>query len=454
MEVNLVQINNHVALNELTLNISNTSKAALNFDQGEILKGQVQGIKENGLVSISLKGKTIDVLSTVELVKGQQIFLMVDDMRDGKVILKILTSDMLNKMENSNLANTLKEMNLPAHDKNLQMAGKLIQHNLPVTPENIKIISKGVNLLNGIGPRNLELVGLTMAKGAPITLQTLESLVQFVDGKSNLASLTKETVSLLDQIENKMTASAGLQVVATTNIQPKSSNAVFQLLKQLIETLTLSVNQTSASDLTNGITQAIKTNLTNENDLVRGLSLVKDILEQKEMPGIPKNLINPLIDKLDEMVKELAGQKLSNVMSRFSADDNLNFYYLSFPVKVENQYRLSQFKISKNTGNKSLADMDNIEFIVSLDTSNLGLVQFNVECHKSVSIKIEGIVENETVLKHVENNIEKLIKTLESHNYVVDYNGTKVSANEGEEMRLKLEERTDVVEPFEIDVWG
>lgn len=447
-----MQINSQTLLNKFTFNIKGPSEAILNFKQGEIVKGQVQGIKENGLVSIYLKGQLIEALSTVEVIKGQQLFLMVEDINAGKVTLKILTSEILSKMENSNLSTTLKELNLPVDDKNLQIVKKLIQHNLPVSPENIRVISKGVNLLNGVTPRNLELVGIAMAKGAPITQQTLESLVQFVEGKSNLASLTKETASIISQMATSMTALSASHTAATANVQPGSSNGVFQLLKQIMESVTLTANRGSSPDLANEISQAIKTILTNENDLVRGLGLVKTILQQKEMLEIPKNLINSLINNLGDMEKELAGQKLANVMSRFSTDSDLDFYYLSFPVKIEDEYRLSQLRIGKKPGNKSLADMDNIKFVVSLDTRNLGLVLFHVEWHEGASLKIEGVVENESALKIMETDVNKLIKDLETYNYKVDYNGIKVSTGKNEEMRIKLKEKTEVVKPFIIDV--
>lgn len=440
MEVNLVQINSQGNLSNLPLNISITSKTGLNFKQGEVLKGQVIEIKENGLISINIKGKIIEALSTVEVNKGQQLFLMVDNIKDGKAILKVVTPDMLNKMENANLSNTLKEMNLPSHDKNLQMAEKLIQHKLPLTAENIKIISKGLSLLNGVSPKNLELVGMAMAKGVPITKQALESLAQFVEGKSHIAGLTKETSNLLNQMASNPTT-------------PKSSTDVTRLLNELVETIKLPVEKSPASDLANEISQALKSNLANENDLVRGLSLAKDILGQKEMPGISKELINLLFEQTDDMGKELAGQRILNVISKFSEDSNANFYYLSFPIKMDDQYRLSQLKISKDPGKKYLADMDPIKFVASLDTSKLGFVLFHVEWHKNSSLNIEGVVENQTALKHIEANVNRLIKDLQSHNYVVNYNGIKVSANGKEEMSIKLEEKTELVKPFEVDVW-
>lgn len=440
-------------LNKISLNISSISKSSLKFNQGETLKGLVEEIKDDGLISIKIKGQLIDVLSTVEVNKGQELYLMVDSMKDGKTILKIVIPEKLNKMDNSNLSNNLKEMNLSVDDKNIQMAKKLIQHNLPLTAENFKILSKGVNLLTGDISRNLELVGMAMSKGAPITIETLESLFQFVEGESNLASLTNETLSILNQIESHMATVRELPDTVGTNFQPDSSNAVFKLLKQLIETITLPGNERTASDLPDEITQAIKTNLRNDNDLVRGLALVKEILGDKETPEISKNLRDLLINKLDVMEKELAGQKIPNVMSKFSEDNNSNFYYLSFPIKMEGQYRLSELKISKDGGKKSLADMDKIKLVVSLDTSKLGLVLFHVEWNKNASLKIEGLVENETALKYIDTNFNKLIKELESHNYTVHYNGIKVSTNGNEEMRLKLEEKTEVVGPFGVDVW-
>lgn len=448
-----MQINNQSILNKFFLNISNLSESNFNFSPGEILKGQVQEIKENGLVSIYLKGKTIDAFSTIEVSKGQQLFLMVEDIKEGKIVLKILTSEILNKKENSNLSNTLKAMNLPVDDKNLQQAKKLIQKSLPVTLENIKSMSRGVSLLNESSPRSLEIVGLAMTKGVPITLQSLESFVQFFDGKSNLASLTNETFNILDKITSNGINLNTSQTAAVANIQPNSANNAFQLLNQLIKTMNLHVDERATSNLSNEITQALTTNLSNENDLVRGFGLVKDILGQKEMSEIPKNLINLLINNLDQIQKELAGQKLTNVMSRFSADSNLDFYYVSFPVKVEGEYRLSQLRISKNAEKGSIADMDNVKFAVSLDTGNLGLVLFHVEWHKSARLKIEGVVESEAALKYLESNVDKLISDLKSHNYAVDYNGIKVSKYGNAEMRLKLEEKNEAVKTFEIDVW-
>lgn len=436
-----MQINNQVNLNKFSLNISTVSKSALKFNQGEILKGQVEEIKGNGLISINLKGEIIEALSTVEVNKGQELYLTVDNIKNGKAILKILTPKILSKMENSNLSNTLKEMNLPNHVKNLQMAKKLVQHKLPLTAENMKTISKGINLLNGPSPKNLELVGLAMAKDLPINSQTLESLFQFVEGESNMASLTEEVVSLMDQAEGSV-----------GNSQFKASNDSFKLLEDIIETIRLPVDQNSTSDSTNEITESIKTNLNNKEDLVKGMDLVKNILKEKEIPQASKNIVNTLINKIDETEKELIGQNLLNVISKVSDNKDFPFYYLSFPVKFENEYRMSQIKISKGSGKKSLRDMDNIRFVVSLDTRNLGLVLFHVDWRKSEGLKIEGLVENELSLKYIEKNIGKLIENLESLNYRVGYNGIKISENINKDMSLKLEEKTEEIRPFQIDI--
>ena len=294
---------------------------------------------------------------------------------------------------------------------------------------------------------------MAIAEDVPITLETLESLFQFVEGESNLASLSKEMTDLLSEMEGNMTDLERSQAGATTNSKLSSSGDALNLLRDLVETISLDANQSSSLDLTDEISQALKNNLGNENDLVRGLGLVKTILEQREISGVPKNLKDLLMNKSGEMEKELAGQQISNVMSRLSEDSNVNFYYLSFPLKIDDQYSLAEIKISKDKGKKSLADMDNIKLVVSLDTSKLGLVLFHVEWHKDTSLKIEGLVEKEIALEYMEGNVNKLIEDLESRDYLVDYRGIKVSTNGREDMRLKLEEKDEVVGTFEIDIW-
>ena len=516
-----MQLNNQVSLNKFTLNISGTSNEGINFNKGEILKGQVQEIKENGLVSIFIKGKLIEALSEVMVNKGQQLFLMVDDMKDGRVVLKVIPPELLGKIENANLAATLKEIGLPPEQMNLQMAKKLIQHNLPVTAETLKNMAKGVNLLGEATPKNLEIVGTAMANNAPLTKPALSSLASFAENKTNLAQVTKELITILSKFENlgaepklnlsnlspnpaepklassnlasnpgaeskapllnlppNTGASAGAAEASRLGSEPLNLNnqspaaanplsntmggdvqlssataRVLNLLNQVLSTVVLPVNTGNPENQRQEIIEAIRTNLANDKELIRGLSLIKEFLAvQKEVPGLEKAVASSMIKTIEEMEQEFTGSRLLNVMTKFSGDNNLNYYYLSFPVKVNEEYRLCQLKIDKNISKPSLKDMDNIKFVVSLETGNLGLVLFHVDWYKSRMLKLQGVVETPEVLQHITGNINMLINALKAQGYTVDYQGIKVAPTSLEPMRLQLQETTEVVKPFVIDI--
>lgn len=513
---------NLASLNKFTLNISAPSAEGVSFNKGEIIKGQVQEIRDNGLISILIKGKLIEALSEVMVNRGQQLFLMVDDMRDGKVVLKVLTPEMLGKIENANLSNTLKEIGLPSDQNHLLIAKKLIQHNLPVTADNIKNIFKGVNILGGFTPKNLEIAGLAIAKDLPVNNASLTAIAQFADGKQNISNLVKEIVGLIKTLENysppanttispplseskqvptnvteqkivrqdgKLVNQSAMKtenlsiadkasllekvgptissVINTSNevtfrtsntlspITPNPINtSILQLINQLTEVITLPINNASPQEQRETLMESLRANLTNEKELIRGLILIKDILGQKENLGIDKTVINSLTDKISQLEREIIGQRLLNVMAKFSADNNPDFYYLSFPIKVDEDYRLCQLKINKNNARLALEDMDHIKFIVSLETSNLGLVLFHVEWQKNNKLKLQGVVENQVVCDHIVNHIDSLTSALIDMGYKVEYKGIKV-ANTNEPMRLQfkeVDEVNEVVKPFVIDI--
>ncbi|NLB88395.1 MAG: hypothetical protein GX790_04095 [Syntrophomonadaceae bacterium] len=511
------------SLNKFTLNISIPSEEGISFNKGEILKGQVQEIKNNGLISIFIKGKLIEAFSEVMVNKGQQLFLMVDDMKDGKVVLRVLTPELLGKIENANLANTLKEIGLPSDQNHLLVVKKLIQHNLPVTHDNIKNILRAVNMLGGLTPKNLEIAALAIAKDVPVNKISLTALAQFADGKHNISNLIKELVGLIKGLENytptnknatspvaseprpvasnvaertgvrqdgrvvvnqpsrgeslpgadkstlpsnlgQTIINANLNTSSETVLKPSSTfstmannpvtSSIFSLLNQLTEEIVLPLkNDMSPVEQRAALVESLRFNLINEKELLRGLNLIRDILQQKENLGIDKNVITSLMDKVSDIEKELVGQRLLNVISKFSVDNNPNFYYLSFPVKVDDDYRLCQLKINKNAPRLSLEDMDHIKFIVSLETGNLGLVLFHVEWHKNKTLQLQGVVETRTVCDHIDNRIGELTDALTNMGYVVDYKGVKVAKTD-EPLRLQFKEvdEDEVVKPFVIDI--
>jgi hypothetical protein len=63
------------------LNLAQTEGDQLNLIKGEILKGIVESIKDNGMIMVNLKGRSIEAFTELVLTPGQVLFLMVDDLR-------------------------------------------------------------------------------------------------------------------------------------------------------------------------------------------------------------------------------------------------------------------------------------------------------------------------------------------------------------------------------------
>ncbi len=520
MEGDLVNLHSQISLDNFVLNLSRGDGKGISFKQGEIVKGQVHDIKGNGLISIYLKGRLIEAATEVLVSKGQELFLLVDDMKDGQVFLRVLTPELLSKIENTNIAANLREIGINAGDNNIQMAKKLIQHNLPVTKDTLENMARGINILGGSTPRNLEVVGLAMAQNVPLTPQSLTTLVQFVDGKVDLAQVSKELMKIVNKLNQiagmaknstiptpESRANQNITVkldtpekdtrslrTAVSNPVPQSStgsvsltaisqqatgspiqltgklsssvylNNFLPLLNQLLENVIIpfdieterTLTPTSSSSQVqkaqvNNILSSFRSHLANNNDFIRGLALIKEILVHKEIPGLEKTIINNLLNSIEKMEGELTGQRLFNVMTKFTGDSNLNYYYLSFPIKVEEEYRLCQLKIDKKLASQALIEKDNVKIVVSLETSNLGYVLFHVDWYKNGLLKLQGVVESEKVSNYVSTQIDSLIKAIESRNYTVDYQGIKIASG-AEEMRVKLEEVDEIIKPYVIDI--
>ncbi len=521
-----MNLHSQISLDNFVLNVSRADGKGITFNQGEILKGEVSELKGNGLISIFIKGRLIEAATEVLVNKGQQLFLLVDDMKDGKVILRVLTPELLSKIENTNIAVNLKNIGINADENNIQMAKKLIQHNLAVTSDMLKSMARGINILGENTPRNLEVVGLAMAKNVPLTPQSLTALVQFVEGKIDLAQITKDLMNLINKLnqtastakdsaipasetrgtQNPTTrldtpmpdnvnvrteesslasqssnlGNVGAGTIGTTSssqqtvnipIQSASSlsspislNNFLPLLNQLLESMIIPLNKETENVLSptspsssaqqaqvDSILTSLRSNLANNNEFIRGLALIKEILAHKEISGVDRTIVNTLLNNIEEMGREVTGQRIFNVMTKFIGDSNLNYYYLSFPVKVEDEYRLCQLKIDKKLAKQALIEQDNIKIVVSLETKNLGYVLFHVDWFKKGLLKLQGVVESARVSIYLSNQVNSLIKAIEKMGYTVDYQGIKV-AKDKEEMRVTLQEVDEVIKPYVIDI--
>ena len=185
---------NQVSLTRMMLNITTPQDQGLSLARGEILKGAVQDVKADGLVMIMLKGRLIEAVSEVIVKPGEQLYLVVDDFRNGKAYLKVLTPQGIEKIENASVSANLQAMGWPAKDEYVAMARKLLQHNLPVTGDNLKSLARSVNMLGGFTGRNLEIAAFALERELPLNQQTLLALLQHTSPESNVARLAENLI--------------------------------------------------------------------------------------------------------------------------------------------------------------------------------------------------------------------------------------------------------------------
>lgn len=177
-----------ISSNKITLRISTPQGKEMALNKGEVLQAQVQEVGDNGQVTIVVKGKTIEAFSEVAVKPGQQLLLMVDDLRHGKTYLKVVTPEMMGKIETANISANLLEMGVAAKEENIVLARKLLQHNLPVTQNNLNELNRNVSSLGGMNGRNLEIAAFALSRG--ITgKNALASLAQFLASPSDAAKL-------------------------------------------------------------------------------------------------------------------------------------------------------------------------------------------------------------------------------------------------------------------------
>lgn len=193
----------HVSLNKIQLNISSPEGSQLRLNKGEILKGQVKDVKDSGLILIYLKGRLIEALSEVMVKPGDMLYLMVEDFREGKAYLKVLTPENLNRLENDVLALRLKEMGISPREDDILAAKTLIQYHLPLTKENMRNIAAGAKMLGEINNQNLALAAFALAKGIPLNKEILGLLAYQIDKNTNLAKLIDSVLKMAVLPEGK-----------------------------------------------------------------------------------------------------------------------------------------------------------------------------------------------------------------------------------------------------------
>ncbi len=540
-----------VSLSKVMFNILSPNDQGLQLNKGEILKGVVQDIKLDGLVVLALKGRMIEALTEVAVSKGQQLFLQVDDFRNGKAYLKVLTPQALETAEKANLSANLKEIGLPVRDSNIIMAQKLIQYELPVSKAMMSELARGVALLGESSARNLELTAFALKNQIPITREALSLLAQSASStNNNIARLVQDLVQVLSKLNQSPGTTMGqnpsvsqTSVNANPNINtgqtanpgitanpnqtspmPSSSNMTRtnsdmvvnqnnhtskgsvnpltgrggeaspinltgtsspapavdgrtmtfiltgetntvlppsgettsgQRLTQVLNLLTslLSEAEVAVGDKDASLGSRLQQLIQTRPELIREVTWLKNILENEiQINRNPQ--LTELVNKLGGLEKELSAQQLFNAISRPASEAPLPYFYFSFPVKMDNDLYHCELRLNREN-KRDLKSMDHIRFIVSLDTSRMGLVIFHVDWNKSGILEIQGVVQNSTVKEHLSANAANLENELSALGYKVVNKGIKIakSAVDLPGERLQFSEiEAPAIGRFSIDV--
>jgi hypothetical protein len=249
--------------------------------------------------------------------------------------------------------------------------------------------------------------------------------------------------------DSQLLSSGGDKISSlTTGIRTDLDGLKFlALIRPLLEVLQIELSNNPAVTR-----EGLQNWVQSENELVRGLILLQDLIKDGEIVSkLP--LISELLNRVEGMERELSGQRIFNYLSRMP-DSNFNYYYFSFPVKIDDEYRLCQMRVNREAGNKLLKEQDNINFIVSLDTANMGMVLFHINWNKNKTLALQGVVESDKVMHYFNKHINQLIKGLNQLGYTINNLGVR-RVKEDEEidkLRPQMEEVPMKIRPFSIDV--
>jgi Mor family transcriptional regulator len=189
--------NSQVSLTSFLLNLNKTLEQGLVLNKGEVVSGLVQEVKPDGMLALLIKGKLVEAFSEVSVSQGQQVFLSVEDFREGRTYLKLLTPEALGQQREAGLALNLQRLGIDSGEVNLAIAKKLIQYQLPVSRENIMEASRAIKILGGYSQENTEVAVLTRAAGLPSNEPILKALASFLKEPGDVGRLAGRLVQLL-----------------------------------------------------------------------------------------------------------------------------------------------------------------------------------------------------------------------------------------------------------------
>jgi hypothetical protein len=256
--------NNPLSLNDkvlLKINHPAAQQRGLVFNQGDILRGLVQDTNTAGTARVLIQGQLIEATAEAQVRPGQNLHLLVEEVQAGRIILKILTPEALNRLEMSNLASQLREIGITSNENNLQLARSLLDHQLPINRATLGQAAQIVQHLGDNTPQNIATAALVMKYQLPVNSALLERLVSFFESNPDFTRAYQQLNRLVEQLSQVMgsVARPGADmeaaryganrqpaVLPTSSAMPTVANSPTSLLSN---PATTAVTITSASQL-------------------------------------------------------------------------------------------------------------------------------------------------------------------------------------------------------------
>ncbi|HHW61666.1 MAG TPA: hypothetical protein GX404_07160 [Syntrophomonadaceae bacterium] len=531
---------NQVSLKNNILQLQSAGQEGLLLNKGELLRGQVHSVAEDGLLTLFIKGRLIEASTEVFVRPGQQLLLLVDEVIDGKVYLKMAPPEARVDFERDKITANLRNLGIRADDDTIKMAQKLLANNLPVTRENLSTLRQYLTFMGAKNEQNLNAAAFAMARGIkspqgiqalssflgtqpqmPGLLQQLQTWLEIlssirsgadsspqskstipnpstsaslqpqdageqkaasspVTGMANMAKSPAGRASVAQPAAVYLSSEEGLEETIATERKDAAMNqgtlrpevtvreagrnmrialswlqslpgpvlekSIIPLLDGIIRSLALGEEELSGS-----LPQKLQLQNARETQVIRAIQLLQDILEQERLPQrIPE--LKDLALRLEHLQREVGGQRIMNAVMHSPIESNPQYYYLALPIRLEDQYHLAELCIH-HEGRKNLKDMDQIRFVVSLDTISLGIVLFDVSWKRSGEITLQGLVETQAACDFMNKNMSLLLERLQGLGYRVHNLGMRLP-QDAAEMQVKpvISPAQPATHPIGIDV--
>lgn len=160
-------------------------EAALKLQAGDVVRGIIQAITTDGLVQLLVRGKSVLAEAQVPVQAGQELYLQVDRMENGKLYMRVVDPQAQAELPDLALRGMLTKLGLKSDEITNSIARKLIAYNLPVSKENVEAVVKMANLLPDNQGRAVEAAVYALSRGARLTdARQLTGLIQFFSNPS------------------------------------------------------------------------------------------------------------------------------------------------------------------------------------------------------------------------------------------------------------------------------